>query len=345
MAGLLVAGSHGLLVRDFDAFERAKGLDRFVFDKTGTVTQGKWRLTDIKPLAPYSESHVMSLAAGLEQGVDHLIAAELRRWAKSKDIVPAVAEKAASFENGRLAVVEGKEVRIGAAPFVAKDTQKFWRNHFREAFPAGEAEVPSHVYLSIDQQPAAVFVFGDMIQPTATSALEELSGRGYRLALVSGDSMASTRFVAGRVGIKDAWGDTSPQEKLNLVKGFQHAGERVAMVGDGVNDAPALARSDLAFAVNAGNPLGKEAADVTLMRGDLCQVIDFLSLAQRVRQKVRQNLTFTFLYNAIAIPVAMSGFSLSAHCRVCHAHEQFERYWKYPAVDSKICAEQRFNSN
>ncbi len=312
VAGLSVAGTHGLLVRDFEAFENAGKLDRFVFDKTGTVTLGKWQLLSVRPVMPYTEAFVLSLAAGLEAGDDHLLAREIARYVTERNIRPALMGGIEAFENGRCGTYENKAIRIGARAFVL---------HEKMTASVPDVAITDHaahstVYLSVGDQLAAVFLFGDRIQPSASPAIGALYRKGYRLAMVSGDGKDTTRSVATQVGIESVWGEQLPQDKLHVIKGFQTAGERVAMVGDGINDAPALAQSDLAIAVNAGNPLGKETADVTLMRGELIQIVEFLNIAEKVRRKVRQNLTFTFVYNTISIPIAMTGL-LSPPVAVC----------------------------
>jgi len=152
-----------------------------------------------------------------------------------------------------------------------------------------------------------VFVFGDRLRGDARSTVSRLKKRGYRLALVSGDGQDSTRAVGEQIGIMESYGNRLPQQKSIFVQHLQNQGLRVAMVGDGINDAPALVQADLSIAVHTGGPLGKEAADISLMRGSPGQVIDFLELAGQVNKKIHQNLVFSFLYNAVAIPIAAAG--------------------------------------
>jgi P-type E1-E2 ATPase len=161
--------------------------------------------------------------------------------------------------------------------------------------------------MRIGDRPAAVFVFGDNIRNGARATIEKLRSRGFQLALVSGDGIETTRAIAKDVGIHDAYGGQIPKDKVAIVKKLQNQNQVVAMVGDGINDAPALVQADLSLAVHSGAHLGEEVADVTLMRAEPEQVIDFLIFADAVNNKIHQNLIFTFAYNVISIPLAMSG--------------------------------------
>jgi P-type E1-E2 ATPase len=161
--------------------------------------------------------------------------------------------------------------------------------------------------MSMGDRTAAEFVFGDSIRNGARATIEKLRNRGFRLALVSGNGIETTRAVAKDIGIQDAYGGQMPTDKVAIVKTLQDQNHVVAMVGDGINDAPALVQADLALAVHSGAHLGEEVADVTLMRAEPEQVTDFLIFADAVNKKIQQNLFFTFAYNIISIPLAMSG--------------------------------------
>ncbi len=303
VAGISLAGRRGLLVRDFSAFESAGDIDAFVFDKTGTLTLGRWRLSEIRTAAPLSRETALALAAGLEAGSDHPVGVELRKSAERKGVTPAEATQVRRFDNGISGRWKGREVRIGAPAFVAGVIEGKWA----DPGPETPADLQSMVLMSLDDRLAAVFRFGDALRPGSADALAFLKQRGFFTAVVSGDGQDATEAVARALHIPEAYGNLLPQDKAAFIRSLQKNGRRPAMVGDGVNDAPALAASDLATAVHSGSHLGREAADVILMRGDLTQIRDFLDLAGRVQRKIRQNLAFTFLYNAIAIPVAMAG--------------------------------------
>ena len=305
VAGISVAGRKGILVRDFSAFERSEQVDTFVFDKTGTITQGEWMLLEIVPLESFDKEYALAIAASLENASDHFIAGVIKRHADKQNVKPVKVESRREFENGISGRCGSVEVKIGSKGFLSKEIR------LSGYVPAGNGpeENPgrSMVYMSYDSRLCAVFIFGDRLRKGASDVVETLHTRGGRLSLISGDGDKTTKSLARQLGIEEAFGEQLPQDKVDYVAGLQKAMHKVAMVGDGINDAPALAQSDLAVAVYSGGHLGKESADITLMRSDPRQLIDFLLLAKHVNKKVDQNLVCAFLYNFISIPIAMSG--------------------------------------
>jgi heavy metal translocating P-type ATPase len=302
VAGIAIAGRRGILVRDFSAFEQAGEVDTFVFDKTGTITTGLWTLLQCLPCSELSRGELVALAARLEAESDHPIAVEIRRLAASLGVPWVEADRIEAFENGVSGLHLGEMVKIGSRGFVG---EVGWDGDMA-GMPAGREE-HSVVFMSVAGRPAAVFVFGDEVKPGSAAAVEELRSKGYRVALVSGDQSGTTGAIARQIGVTDAHGDKLPQEKASFISSLREHGRTVAMVGDGINDAPALLEADLAVAVHSGGHLGKEAADLTLMRGDPRQVCEFLDMAGKVRRKIQQNLACSFVYNTISIPIAMSG--------------------------------------
>jgi len=311
VAGISLAGRKGILVRDFSSFEQADRVNAFVLDKTGTVTKGQWSLLEIIALDSLSEAELLALAASLENESDHLIAAEITREAARRQVQPLSVEGVEVSENGVSGVVAGKKVKIGSRGFLAAEL---------EASPdlSIPEKKPEHslVFMSCAGRVCGVFVFGDELKPNSIPAVSRLHGGGYRVALVSGDDDQTTKAIAREVGIDEAQGGKLPQEKAKFISALQQKEQLVAMVGDGINDAPALVQADLAIAVHSGSDLGKEAADLTLMRGDLLQLWDFVLLAKEVKKKIHQNLGFSFIYNLVSIPIAMSGL-LSPLVAVC----------------------------
>jgi heavy metal translocating P-type ATPase len=305
VAGISIAGKKGILVRNFQAFEMANRITSVVFDKTGTITHGNWTLQKIIALAPFDEERALELAAGLEQNSDHFIGREILRQAQKRNIEPAAVETIQTEENGVIGRFDAERVKIGSADFM-KDTLTDF-NNFSQSYQFRQGSASSYVYMSIGNRPAAVFVFGDSIRNGARATVDKLYERGFRLALVSGDGTETTRAIAKDLGIHDAFGGRMPKDKVAVVKLLQGQGHAVAMVGDGINDAPALVQADLSLAVHSGANLGEELADVTLMRAEPEQLIDFLVFAGAVNKKISQNLIFTFAYNVISIPMAISG--------------------------------------
>ncbi|MFP4388469.1 MAG: heavy metal translocating P-type ATPase [Desulfococcaceae bacterium] len=294
VAGIAVAGKRGLLVREFSAFEAADRVDAVVFDKTGTLTEGRYRLREVHPAGDWDEESLLALAAGLEAGADGAI----RAGAAAREIAPEPVGVTEETGWGRTGVWRGRIVRIGAPAWTTGS-----------ALPESlhPADSDSAICLSLDGELAGVFHLGDRIRDGAAETVAKLKSSGWPVALVSGDGTATVRSVAERLGIETARGSFLPDAKAEFVAGLQQEGRTVAVVGDGVNDAPALAQADLGVAVHSGGRLDREAAGVTLMRGEPTQFLDFLELARRVNRTISQNLICAFVYNLLAIPIAMSG--------------------------------------
>jgi heavy metal translocating P-type ATPase len=303
VAGISLAGNNGILVRDFSAFEQAEAINAVVFDKTGTVTRGQWQLIDVLPAAGRTPDQLLALAAGLEQESDHPVAVEIKRVASRKGLAPAEVTDIRLEGSGISGRHKGAAVGIGSAAYVSEDRGM---PTVLDEGPTANA-IHSRVFISHDRRIVGTFVFGDSLREGIRAALSNLRERGFRLILVSGDSRVVTGGVAEEIGIPEALGQQLPQEKAAVIEDLKHRGFRVGMVGDGVNDAPAMAAADLAMAVHSGSQLGKEVADATFMRGEPGQILDFLRIAAKTHRKIHQNLWCSFVYNAIAIPVAMSG--------------------------------------
>jgi heavy metal translocating P-type ATPase len=282
VAGISIAGKKGILVRNFTSFEMARRVTSFVLDKTGTITHGNWTLQKIVVFAPYDENQGLKLAAGLEINSDHFIGREILRQAQKRNIEPAILDDIQTEKNGVIGHLDGDILKIGSADFLKDTMVKL--DKLPESDDNQQGAAYSYVYLSIADRPAAVFVFGDRIRNGAGATVEKLLQRGFQLALVSGDGIETTRAVAKKVGIHDAYGGQMPDDKVAVVKTLQGQNHPVAMAN-----------------------LGEEVADVTLMRAEPGQLIDFLKFSGAVNKKISQNLIFTFAYNVISIPMAMSG--------------------------------------
>ncbi|HHP7233173.1 MAG TPA: heavy metal translocating P-type ATPase [Desulfobacterales bacterium] len=302
VAGIAAAGRIGILVRNFSAFERAEHLDTFVFDKTGTITSGRWDLQQVISLADLDENRILSMAAALEADSEHLIAAEIRRRAAERRIPFAPAESVRVHPDGIRGRIGKNDAAIGSRRFL----ESVFPAGFAAALPP-EVAGRSRVYFAVDGLPAAVLVFGDPVRNGARRTIDRLRFEGRRTVLVSGDASAATESV-GRLLQFDAFvGGLLPEEKASFLRSLGQQGRRTAMIGDGVNDAPAMACADLAVAVHSGSRLGREVADITLMQGRPRQLLDFLSLSAQTNGKIRQNLVFSLAYNLVSIPLAMSG--------------------------------------
>jgi heavy metal translocating P-type ATPase len=302
LAGISLSGRRGILVREFDAFEHAGGIDTIVFDKTGTLTLGRWQLSRVACAPQQDPAAVVSWAAGLEQGSQHEIARAIEAHARSRGIAAAPVTDLTTQPDGVQGRVNGTLLRIGSRAFA-------WGDHDDPPWhPASvDDRLTSHVFLGVAQGPAASLAFGDAVRSDVPAMIAKLRRDGFDLHLISGDGHDTTLAVGGAVGLSAAQGSLLPTDKADYIDVLCGRGRRVAMVGDGVNDAAAMARAHLAVAVYTGAGLAKAAAHITLMRGDPTQLLGFFPLAEQVNRKVVQNLWCAWIYNLISIPVAMSG--------------------------------------
>ncbi len=305
VAGISAAGRNGLLVREFSCFERAEKADAVVFDKTGTLTVGRYALLDIHTNGEILSEQALALAAGLERNSDHPVGAEIRRVAVERKISPVLADAVREYETGISGMWNDLEIRIGSREFAGPE-KPLERSDFPED-DLSEKACRTQVYLRIGAEAVAVLVFGDRMRDGAVETVRELAKSGREIFLISGDGQDAVDAVALAVGIEIAMGTQLPADKARFVASLQKKGRTVIMVGDGINDAPALVQADIAVAVHSGSSPGEEAADITLMRSDPRQLLFFLALARRVNRKIHQNLWCALIYNLLNIPIAMSG--------------------------------------
>ena len=298
VAGTGAAARAGILVKDVDALERAPRIDAVVFDKTGTLTRGRPDVVRVV-VESGSEDELVAVAAAAQRQSEHPLAKALVAHAEARGL-PSPAATAFRNEVGRgvSAEVEGRTVRVGNREFVgvaenAKDESVF--------------NDDSVVWVAADGLRGAI-AFADPLRPEAKQAVAELEALGIRPLMLSGDADAVARRVAAQVGIRDARGGVRPNQKAAAVLEMKAAGQRVAMVGDGVNDAPALAAADLGIAVGSGTDIAMETADITLMRPDPTLIPAALAASRATLRKIRQNLFWAFVYNVVGIPAAALGY-------------------------------------
>ncbi len=302
LAGISLAARRGILVREIESFERAASIDSVVFDKTGTLTRGRWHLSHIECQPGYHPATIAAWAAGLEQSADHEVARAIDAYVRVQAITPAVATDIIVHPDGVQGRLDDKIVRIGNRGFA-------WGSGTPGGGAPTESEetLTSRVFLSANNRPAATLIFGDTIRPTVPSMVDTLKRASREIHLVSGDGDAATRELARAIGLNQARGSLLPSDKADYIDRLKEQGRQVAMVGDGINDAAAMARAHLAVAVHSGQGLAREAAHITLMRGDPAQLLDFFPLSRRVNRSVAQNLWCAWIYNLVSIPIAMNG--------------------------------------
>ncbi|AOY59316.1 copper-translocating P-type ATPase [Desulfococcus multivorans] len=300
VAGISVAGRNGILVKEFSCFEKAGGVDAVVFDKTGTLTEGRCELREVVSFEPFQRADALALAAGLEQASDHYLAVEIRRKCAEERISAATVSALKGHDNGVSGIWQGRRARIGALNFVPEAGN---RDDDRRLQDDGL----SRVYLAWGGRLVAVLRFGDRIRPGAKPTVLELQRRGFRVALISGDESRTALAVGRLVGIHESLGGMLPGDKAAFIRQLEAEGMQPAMIGDGINDAPALAAAYLSVAVHSGPYLGKDVADMTLMQSDPRRILTFFDLAVKVNRKILQNLICSGVYNVLSIPVAMAG--------------------------------------
>lgn len=303
MVGTGRGATAGVLIRNAEALETLAKVDVLVVDKTGTLTEGKPRLMTAMPLPPITEAELLRLAAGLEQSSEHPLAAAIVSGAREKGIVPAKARNFRSFTGkGVRGTVEGREVAVGTAQFL--DELNI------ETTPlSGRAEPLRHegqtvMFVAIDGKPAGLLGVADPIKASTPEAIDLLHRDGLRLVMLTGDSKTTAQAVARRLHIDEVQAEVLPEQKTEVIKRLQVDGHVVAMAGDGINDAPALAQAQVGIAMGTGTDVAMESAGVTLVKGDLRAIVRARRLSRGTMRNIRQNLFFAFVYNTLGVPVA-----------------------------------------
>jgi Cu+-exporting ATPase len=292
----------GILFRGGEALETAQELDTVIFDKTGTLTEGRPRVTDIVTLE-WKEADLLQLAAAAERGSEHALGAAIVQASKERGLeLPDVTNFEAVAGKGLRAVVERHRVTVGTRRLLDEDGVKTEALAKRSDTLAEQAK--SLAYVAIDGRAAGVIAIADTLKPEAAEAVARLTAMKINVGLLTGDNAATARAIAQQAGILTIISEVLPADKANVVRDLQKQGRTVAMVGDGVNDAPALVQADVGIAIGTGADVAVEAADVTLMRGDPRGVADAIALSKRTMRTIRMNLFWAFAYNVALIPVA-----------------------------------------
>jgi Cu+-exporting ATPase len=302
----------GVLIKSAEALERMEKVDTLVVDKTGTLTEGKPKVTAIIPAAGFSESEVLPLAASLERSSEHPLAAA---------IVTAAQESGASTQEPTdFASVTGKGVtgKIDDR-FVALGNAKLMIDlgitlgDLEHKADALRGDGATALFLAIDGKPGGVIAIADPIKATTQAALDSIRSYGIRIVMLTGDNKTTAETVARKLGIQEVEADILPQDKNRIVKKLTAEGRIVAMAGDGVNDAPALAESAVGIAMGTGTEVAIQSAGITLVKGDLAGIARAIVLSRATMRNIRENLVFAFAYNAIGIPIA-AGVLYPAFC-------------------------------
>ena len=293
----------GVLFRNAEAIEVMRRVDTLVVDKTGTLTEGKPRLVAVRPTEEFGEEEFLRLAAGLEQGSEHPLAAAIVAGAQERDVEPGRAEDFQAITGkGVTGRVEGRQVALGNQALL--QDLAIDAGSLAQQAEAMRGEGQTVMFITVDGRLAGLLGVADPIKETTPQAIRQLHGEGLRLIMLTGDSRTTALAVAGRLGLDEVEAEVLPERKAEVVKKIQQEGRKVAMAGDGINDAPALAQAEVGIAMGTGTDVAMESAGVTLMRGDLRGVVQARKLSESTMRNIKQNLFFAFIYNALGVPIA-----------------------------------------
>jgi Cu+-exporting ATPase len=306
MVGAGQAASVGIYIRNGESLETAAKLDVIVFDKTGTITEGKPKVTDLLKLSRMSGEKLISLAASAENNSEYFLGKAILAYAKEQSVE---LQECTHFysETGRgiEADVNGKKLLLGNKAWLLEQGIAIDGLLLAASDFSGQGKTP--VLMAVDGKAAAVFGIADKPRPQAIQAIQHLKALGIQTLMVTGDTEKTAHYIAGKVGIETVIANAKPEEKLAIIHQFQQAGKKVGMIGDGINDAPALAAADVGFAIGTGTDIAIESADMTLVQGDITKVADAIQLSTDTIRIIKQNLFWAFAYNVTAIPVASLG--------------------------------------
>jgi Cu+-exporting ATPase len=310
MAGTGVAARAGVLIKDAEALETAHRTEVVVFDKTGTLTEGKPRLVGAVPLGAMDEQGLLRLAAGLQSGSEHPLAHAVIVAADEKGIKPAATSNMKAIPGmGVMATIGDSQLVLGNRRLIDEH-----RIDVTELLPQARQferngnSVSWLAEISPNPQLLGIVGFGDEPKGSAASAIATLHRLGIETVILTGDNEGSARSVADRLGVDKVIANVLPEGKSAAIEGLKRDGKTVAMVGDGINDAPALAAADVGIAMSTGSDVAMHAAGVTLMRGDPRLVADAIDISHRTYNKIRQGLFWAFIYNIVGIPLAALGY-------------------------------------
>lgn len=303
MVGMGKGAQNGILIKDAEALETLEKVDTVVFDKTGTLTLGRPELVSVLPSGPTAEPDFLQLVASVEQASEHPLAASIVQGATARDLpLRNVADFQSITGQGVTGMVDGRHVAIGNTQLMADmfEVDPKWISDAETYRRQGQTVM----FVSIDQEPAGLIGVADPIKATTPAALASLRRAGLRLIMLTGDSDATAQSIAQQLDIDEIHADVMPADKHKIIENLQLAGATVAMAGDGINDAPALAQADVGIAMGTGTDVAMESAGVTLVSGDLINLEKAFTLSQATMGNIRQNLFFAFAYNALGVPIA-----------------------------------------
>jgi Cu+-exporting ATPase len=306
MAGSGRAAEFGILFKGGEYLESMQNIQTIVLDKTGTITKGKPELTDVL-IEGMNEADALRLIGAAEKTSEHPLAEAIVSGIVAKEIELAAAERFEAIPgSGIRAVVEGKEVLVGTRRLFARENIDY--NRFADKMQALESAGKTAMLAAVDKRAVGIVAVADTMKETAKEAVARLQQMGIEVIMMTGDNQRTAQAIAKQAGIRRVLAEVLPEGKAEEVKKLQSEGKKVAMVGDGINDAPALATADVGIAIGTGTDIAIEAADVTLMRGDLNSIPDAMTISRKTMNNIKQNLFWALAYNTLGIPIAALGF-------------------------------------
>jgi len=303
MVGTGKGAQNGVLIKNAESLETFEKVDTLVVDKTGTLTEGKPRLVTVKALDPFEEDELVALAASVETASEHPLAQAIVSGAKQRSIdIAQSSDFSSTTGEGAEANVNGRKVAVGNARLMERIGA--FSADLEEQADRYRAEGQTVMFVALEAKPAGLLGVADPVKESTPGAIKRLQRDGLRIVMLTGDNRTTADAVAAGLGIDEVRANVSPEDKSRIVKELQDAGAFVAMAGDGINDAPALARAHIGIAMGTGTDVAIESAGVTLVKGDLTGVAKARALSRATMRNIRQNLFFAFIYNALGVPVA-----------------------------------------
>lgn len=307
MVGTGKGAENGILIKSGEHLERAHKMDTIVFDKTGTITKGEPEVTDIVVFNEIDRNEVLRIGASVEKTSEHPLGQAIVKKGEEELLKITEPEKFMAVPGkGLRATFEGKEVLIGNRKLMAENNVSIEEGE-KELLKL-EEEGKTAMLISLDNKLSGIIAVADQIKETSKKAIEELKSMGLDVYMITGDNERTAKAIANQVGITNVLAEVLPENKAEVVDKIKSEGKHVGMVGDGINDAPALAAADVGFAIGTGTDVAMEAADITLMRGELTGVVTAMKLSHRTMRTIKQNLFWAFFYNSVGIPFAALGF-------------------------------------
>jgi Cu+-exporting ATPase len=307
MVGVGKGAEAGILIRGGEILERAQNLDTVVFDKTGTLTRGEPVVTDILPLGEFDEETVLRSAAAVELGSEHPLGESIVRAVRHRNLeIAAVSKFEAIPGHGIRGEADGRKILLGNRRLFAREAID---TKAAEALMTQlESSGKTAMLVGVDGKLAGIVAVADTLKPEAQEAVSALKKIGIEVIMLTGDNQRTANAIAKELGITRVIAEVLPSDKARVIQDLQKQGKVVAMVGDGVNDAPALAAADIGIAIGSGSDVAKETGGIILVKNDVRDVVAGINLSRATMRKIKQNLFWAFIYNTIGVPIAALGF-------------------------------------